>query len=132
MRLQRYQDPLIEDSSDSESDENDQSQNESKDSEDDDPDGTNALIKAAQGEAAAMLKAERKAKRKEEKAELLRLAEKRKKKDIRLNKLTSISRSNESCYRCGQVGHFIADCPKRARNRDEDEDDRPRKSRKTR
>jgi hypothetical protein len=93
------------------------------------------LIKAAQEAAARKMKDERKAKRKAEKAELLRLAEKRKKKDIKLNDLTSISnqggKESQSCYRCGQVGHLIADCPKRGRSRDEDQDDRPRKSKKT-
>jgi hypothetical protein len=134
--LQRSQDPSKDESSDSESDEDDQSEDDSDDSEDD-PDGTNALIKAAQEVAARKLKGERKAKRKAEKAEMLRLAEKRKKKDIKLNQLTSISghggsKENQSCYRCGQVGHLMADCPKRGRSRDDDEGDRPRKSRKSR
>lgn len=125
------QDPSKVDSSDSDTDEDeeDKSGDESKDSEDNDPDGTNALIKAAQEANATKLKAGRKEKRKAEKAELLQLAEKRKKKDINLNQLRTISGTNaikgeittkgpkqkpselKCCYRCGQPGHIKADCP---------------------
>ena len=109
--------------SDTDEDEEEKSGDESEDRGDDDPSGTNALIKAAHEANARKLKAERKEKRKAEQAELLRLAEKRKKKDIKLNKLTSISGTgtnkgpkqnsiqSRSCYRCGQTGHLIADCP---------------------
>jgi hypothetical protein len=123
------------DSSDSDTDEDEEekSGDESEDSGDDDPGGTNALIKAAQEANATKLKAERKEKRKAEKAELLRLAEKRKKKDIKLNQLKTISGTNAvkgpitskgpkqkpnefkgRCYRCGHPGHLIADCPEEA------------------
>lgn len=117
------------DSSDSDSDEEDeekQSGDDSEDSEDDDLDGTNALIKAAQEANARKLKAGRKEKRKAEKAEMLRLAEKRTMKDIKLNQLTSISGSGQgqnrvpsqgrTCYRCGQTGHEKVDCPEGGRS----------------
>ena len=75
------------------------------------------MIKEAQAEKFERLKAERKKRRKAEKSELLRLAEKRKKKDVRLNTLKSISGSNmatkQTCHRCGKVGHIKADCPER-------------------
>lgn len=125
---------MAEDSSESESDEGDQSEDDSADSDSDDQNGTVALVKAGREEAARKLKAERKAKRKAEKAELIRLAEKRKKKEIKLNKLTSISGGNsqpmQTCFDCGKTGHVKANCPKRSRHRDGDED-RPRKSRKS-
>lgn len=122
------------DSSDSDTDEDEEekSGDESEDGGDDDPNGTNALIKAAQETNATKLKAERKEKRKAEKAEMLRLAEKRKK-DIKLNQLKTISGTNalkgplmskgskqkagefkSRCYRCGHPGHLIADCPEEA------------------
>jgi hypothetical protein len=126
---------MVEDSSESESDEEgDQSEDDSADSDSDDQNGIDALVKAGREEAARKLKAERKAKRKAEKAELIRLAEKRKKKEIKLNKLTSISGGNsqptQTCFCCGKAGHVKVNCPKRSRHRDGDED-RPRKSRKS-
>lgn len=125
--LQKFHDPSIEESSDSVLNE-DQSEDSSEVDEDDDPDATNALIKAAQQAAARKLKAERHERRKAEKAELVRVADK--KKHIKLNHLTSISGkgTNQTCYRCGKIGHLQTDCPKRDRGRD-DQDDRPKPKR---
>lgn len=94
-------------------------------------------MKTARDDAARKLKAERKAKRKAEKAELLRLAEIRKKKDVKLNNLTSISggsaASKGPCHKCGETGHFQADCSKGKRSRgDDDYGDRQRFSKKSR
>ncbi len=63
-------------------------------------------------------KAERKAKRKVEKAEAARLAESRRGKEVKLNKLQSISGAGGGmahivCHRCGQNGHRMKDCPGR-------------------
>ena len=114
---------MAEDSSDSESDrEGDQSENNSADNDSDDPNGTDSLVKAAREEAARKLKVERKAKRKAEKAELTRFAERRKKKDVKLNKLTSISVGNsrpmQACFSCGREGHVKANCPNRSRHQE--------------
>lgn len=91
------------------------------------------LIKEEQEQAAKKLKAERKAKRNSDKAELVRLAEKRKKKNVNLNdssKLKSISSGGGSqlpdtrtCHSCGQVGHLVADCHKRRRQDDSHQND---------
>ncbi|KAH9831092.1 zinc finger protein [Teratosphaeria destructans] len=73
-------------SSDSDSDSDDGS-SEEEDGEDD-PTGANALIKQARKEAGNKARAQRKAQKKEEKAEAARLAEERRKKHVKLNKLT--------------------------------------------
>ncbi|KAF2769734.1 hypothetical protein EJ03DRAFT_336009 [Teratosphaeria nubilosa] len=115
--IEKQQNPDMS-SSDSDSDSDDQSSAE-EDGEDD-PTGANALIRQARKEAGDKARAQRKAK-KEEKAEAARLAEERRKKHVKLNKLTSISgntgASNEpACHTCGQRGHLKRDCP-RARKR---------------
>ncbi len=84
---------------------------------DDDPTGTNELLRASKVEATQRMKAERKAQRKAAKAEATRLAEKRKSKEVKLNKLGSISNGgsgmnqNIECFRCGGKGHKKDDCP---------------------
>jgi hypothetical protein len=132
--IQRLQDPNADDSSSSDED-GDDNEDGDEDEDSDDPFSTNALLKEVKNEAGKKLKEERKAKRKAEKAELLRLAEKRKKKDVKLNNLTSISggstQTSQACHRCGQVGHLMAECPKRGRGR-EDPGDRSQRSRKSR
>ena len=110
---------LLQTTSDSseESSEREEANAQSDSREDDDPSGTKALIKASRAEAAERAKAERKAKRKAVKAEANRLAEQRRGKKIKLNKLTSISGGGGSlsgsmeCYNCGSKGHKAKDCP---------------------
>ncbi|OBT57717.1 hypothetical protein VE04_02433 [Pseudogymnoascus sp. 24MN13] len=137
-KLEKLQDPEGDDSSDSDSDNDSGEQEDAEGSNSDDDDPTSQLMKTARDEAAKKLKAERKSKRKAEKAELLRLAEKRKKKNVKLNNLTSISggtsgASKGTCYKCGETGHFLADCPKgKKRGRTDDDGDRPRSSNKSR
>ncbi|KAL2141131.1 hypothetical protein VTI28DRAFT_2756 [Corynascus sepedonium] len=63
--------------------------------------------------------------REEERRKAQQLAGKRRKKDIKLNQLTSISSAGSqafqrfsgtlSCHGCGKLGHKVADCPKRKR-----------------
>lgn len=125
---QRLQDPGASSDSGSDSDE-DEDEAEAEESEFDENDPTSQLMKTVRDEAARELKAQRKAKRKAEKAELLRLAEKRKKKEVKLNRLTSISggsaaskgASKGPCHKCGEVGHFVAECPKGKRGRANDD-----------
>lgn len=64
------------------------------------------------------VKAERKAKKKAEKAEAARLAENRRSKEVKMNKLQSISGAGGGmahiiCHGCGQNGHRVKDCPGR-------------------
>ncbi|KAK8238959.1 hypothetical protein HDK77DRAFT_282443 [Phyllosticta capitalensis] len=82
--------------------------------EDEDP--TAAMIREQRKEAA---RAKRKDKRDAEAAKMAQLAASRKKKEVNLNKLKSISggASNQSpskdveCYGCGKKGHIRSECP---------------------
>ena len=74
------------------------------------------MIVQSRKEAGEKARAERKAKRKAEKAESARLAEERRKKHVKLNALISISGRSPSnqdirCYRCGGKGHLQKNCP---------------------
>ncbi|KAL2040759.1 hypothetical protein N7G274_006738 [Stereocaulon virgatum] len=90
----------------------------------DDPAGTRGLIRAAKEVAAKYVKVEssgRKRQRTTEEAELARLAEKRRRKEVQLNNLSSISgarrvsqpKGNGECFACGKEGHMKAECPQR-------------------
>lgn len=80
------------------------------------------MIAQTRKDASDKIRTERKAKRKVEKQEALRMADERRKKQVRLNKLDSISggkatptRSQSqrdiTCYKCGKKGHTQRDCP---------------------
>jgi hypothetical protein len=99
----------------------------------------NELIKASRQEASKRAKAERKAKKKAEKTESLKLAKKRKKTEVKLNGLTSLTGRQDrqppaiSCYNCGGP-HKKAQCPQSQNKRGYHggDDGPPRKSLKSR
>lgn len=97
----------------------------------------NNLIKTSRAEAAQRLKADRKAKKKAEKSKTAELAKQRKKKDINLNGLTSLSgkpapgASQGPCYSCGGP-HIKAKCPESKRGHPGGDGERQRKSQRTR
>ena len=99
----------------------------------------NDLIKASRQEAAERAKAERKAKKKAAQTELLKLSKKRKKTEVKLNGLTSLTGRQDkqppaiSCYNCGGP-HKKAQCPQNQNKRgfNGDDDGPPRKSLKSR
>jgi hypothetical protein len=77
------------------------------------------LIKQSRKEAGDKARAERKAQRKAESKAAAKLAESRRKKEVNLNKVTSISGSGKPsasaastvCHNCGKKGHIKAQCP---------------------
>lgn len=96
-------------------------------------------MKDARNDAARKLKAERKTKRKSEKAELQRMADKRKRKQVKLNTLTSISGTGGSgsskgpCHKCGMMGHYVSECTgSKKRDRGDEEGDRKGSAKKQR
>lgn len=131
---QKQQDPTLEDSDDSDDNE---SKGSASDSDGDSDDPMNNLIKTSRAEAAQRLKADRKAKKKAEKSKTAELAKQRKKKDINLNGLTSLSgkpapgASQGPCYSCGGP-HIKSKCPESKRGHPGGEDGRQRKSQRTR
>lgn len=116
--------------------ERDEESDEEGDSDDsDDPVGANDLIRASKKEAADQrVKAARKTETKSHKAEAAMLAERRRNKEVKLNRLSSISgggvsggghqnqggsgrgrtaaNPNVECYNCGEKGHIRMNCPK--------------------
>lgn len=107
---------------------------EEEDDTEDDPTGVKALIAQGRKEAADRVRAERKAKKAADTAEMQRLAEQRRKKGVNLNKVQSISSGggggpkggrdkdsaylkNMVCHGCGGTGHKKQDCPERGRRR---------------
>ena len=101
------------DNSSSSSEEEDEAQ------ENDHGPGANELIRQQQQQKATHVKAQRKT----ETSKGIHLAENRKLKEVKLNKLTSISGTdggksrsanvNVECHACGEKGHKKADCPNR-------------------
>lgn len=81
-------------------------------------------------------KAERKTKKHAARAELEGIAKKRRKNDVNLNGLSSLSGRQEkatppiACYKCGGP-HFKKDCPKLKRGHHGGDDGPPRKSLRT-
>lgn len=124
-KIEKQQNPDLSASSSSESEsegENDQDDN----GEEDDPTGVNALIRQGRKEATERARAERKAKKAADLAESQKLAEQRRKKNIDLNNVKSISNgggsssnsfANMTCYTCNKKGHRSADCPDRRSGR---------------
>lgn len=116
-KVEKPQDPASSESSDSDSE-----LSEGDEYDPDDP--TAALIRASRREAAAQAHADRKAKKHAAKAEAVKLAEARRRREVNLNKVSSISSggglsgrgggaANIECHQCGKKGHMMRDCPQR-------------------
>jgi hypothetical protein len=134
--LQKQQGPSVEDSSESSSEDNDEDNDFSDVSSSDSDDPTSSLIRDSRREAAERARAERKSKKRAEKAEAEEIARKRRKNDINLNGLTSLSGRQErpiptdiKCFNCGG-NHFKKDCKEKKRGYQGGDDGPPRKARK--
>jgi hypothetical protein len=109
----------LSESSDSDSDSSSEAEesSESDNAEADANDPMKELIRATRHEAAQKLKAERRAKRKAERAHLDELSKKRKKKEVKLNtNMTSLTGRQDrpdtrTCFLCGGP-HLKIDCPR--------------------
>lgn len=137
--VQKQQDPNDEDSSESNSEDDEDSDQSESENDSDDP--TSELIRASRQEAVDRAKAERHAKKRAAKAEAEQIAKKRRKNEVNLNGLTSLSGRQErqpvvpkdlKCHSCGG-NHFKRDCPNQGRNQNKrghqgGDDGRPRKA----
>lgn len=139
--MQKQQDPSFEESSESDSEDDDEDDDSSEGSSSDSDDPTSSLIKDSRREAAERAREERKFKRRAEKAEAEEIARKRRKNDINLNGLTSLSGRQEKiipraipadvkCFNCGG-NHFKKDCTEKKRNYHGGDDGPPRKARRS-
>jgi hypothetical protein len=127
-KLEKQQNPQLSSSpsgSESSADDDDGS---TEDADDDDPTGVNALIAQGRKDASERARAERKEKKKAALVEAQKLAEQRRKREVNLNKVTSISNgggsgggagnlANMTCHGCGEKGHRQADCPQKRSGR---------------
>ncbi|TVY32939.1 hypothetical protein LSUB1_G007804 [Lachnellula subtilissima] len=111
--LEKQQDPEAEDSSESVSDEDDDESNSGGESDNDDP-SKDYYNDSRETEAMDRLKKQRKAQKHKEKAALLKQGKDRKKKEVNLNGLTSLSGKatpqKGPCHQCGGP-HFKRECP---------------------
>ncbi|KAG9230952.1 hypothetical protein BJ875DRAFT_470829 [Amylocarpus encephaloides] len=129
--LEKQQDPTME--SDDDDDKNANEPSEDSEAVSDDP--TSELIKASRKEAVQRAQAESKARKKEKKTKADELAKQRKKKEVNLNGLTSLSGSKPSasakplgpCYQCNGP-HLRANCPENKRGHPGGDDGPPRKT----
>jgi hypothetical protein len=134
--LQKQQDPTLEESSESDSEDDDEDNDSSEGSSSESEDPTSSLIKDSRREAADRARAEWESKKRAEKAEAEEIARKRRKNDINLNGLTSLSGRQErpippdvKCFNCGG-NHFKKDCREKKRSYHGGDDGPPRKARK--
>ncbi len=137
---QKQQDPSVEESEPDYSEDDDEDDDSSEGSTNDSDDLTSKLIKDSRQEAAERARIERKAKRRAGNAEAEEKARQRRKNDINLNGLTSLSGRQErpnrpvpadvKCFNCGG-NHYKKDCKERKRPYYGGDDGPPRKARKS-
>lgn len=119
---QQNKDAKQDESSDSDSNNN---SSQSDDGEISDAEDGLAKLSRTPSVAADEARAKRKAKRKAEKQDLEQQSERRRNKQVKLNKLTSISggggsrgtpsRTPQKCWSCGSEDHKNSDCPRKRR-----------------
>lgn len=124
-KLEKQQNPDLSSSSDEE-DEEDEDENDDRSDGEIPENSVNKLIAQGEKDAAARIRAERKAKKKSDGAESARMAEQRRKKDVNLNRVANedspfgrqrgsplSAMSKVECYQCHGKGHMAKDCPER-------------------